>query len=127
MQGLLTNVAHLPDHLRYHLFSLPALVKNGHNFEGCPMGVVVRLKSERSIVFPQSGTLYSLYGYRVNRSCRENTCAVLIPGQVPDRFAINPTAITGRLDTPTKYYSARSRSSKGLPSRESCRSAEGAP
>ena len=48
MQVLLTNVAHVPD-LRYHLFSLPTLVKNGHTFEGRPTRVVVKLsKSVRS-------------------------------------------------------------------------------
>ena len=56
---LLTNVAHVPD-LHYHLFALPALVKNGHTFEGRPTGIVVELKSERSVVFPLTGTLYSL-------------------------------------------------------------------
>ena len=59
MQVWLTNVAHVPD-LRYHLFSLPTVVKNGHTFEGRPTGVVVRLKSEEKIVFPLSGALYSL-------------------------------------------------------------------
>ena len=59
VQVLLTNVAHVPD-LRYHLFSLPTVVKNGHTFEGRPTGVVVRLKSEEKIVFPLSGALYSL-------------------------------------------------------------------
>ena len=48
---ILTNVAHEPD-LRYHLFSLPTLAKNGHIFEGHPAGIAVKLKSERSIVFP---------------------------------------------------------------------------
>ena len=75
----LTNVAHVPD-LRYHLFSLPTLVKHGHTFEGRPAGVVVKLKSERSIVFPLTGNLYSLYGYRVDCSTREDACAVLAPG-----------------------------------------------
>ena len=31
---LLTNVTHVSD-LRYHSFSLPALIKNGYVFEGC--------------------------------------------------------------------------------------------
>ena len=31
---LLTNVTHVTD-LRYHSFSLPALIKNGYVFEGC--------------------------------------------------------------------------------------------
>ena len=44
VQVLLTNVAYVPD-LRYHLFSLPTLDKNGHTFEGRPLGIVVRLKS----------------------------------------------------------------------------------
>ena len=61
----LTNVAHVPD-LRYHLFSLPTLVKHGHTFEGRPAGIVVKLKSKRSIVFPLTGNRYSLYGYRVD-------------------------------------------------------------
>ena len=59
MQVLITNVAHVPD-LCYHLFPLPNLVQNSHTPEGRPTGVVVRLKSERSTVFPLNGTLYSL-------------------------------------------------------------------
>jgi len=88
VQVLLTNVAHVPD-LRYHLFSLPTLVKNGHTFEGRPSGIVVRLKSERSIVFPLSGNLYSLYGYRIDSSSGENACAVLAPGQQPKKPVID--------------------------------------
>ena len=45
VNALLTNVAYVPD-LRYHLFSLPILTKNGHAFKGCPTGVIVRLKSD---------------------------------------------------------------------------------
>ena len=88
VQVLLTNVAHVPD-LRYHLFSLPTLVKNGHTCEGRPTGIVVKLKSERSIVFPLTGTLHSLYGYRVDCSTRENACAVLAPGQLPKKPAVD--------------------------------------
>ena len=44
VQVLLTNVAHVPK-LRYHLFFLPTLVKNGHTFEGPLAGIVVNLKS----------------------------------------------------------------------------------
>ena len=88
MQALLTNVAHVPD-IRYHLFSLPTLVKNGHTFEGRRTGIVVKLKSERSIVFPLTGTLYSLYGYRVDCSTRENACAVLAPGQLLKKPAVD--------------------------------------
>ena len=113
----LTNVAHVPD-LRYHLFSLPTLVKNGHTFEERPTGIVVKLKSERSIVFPLTGTLYSLYGYRVDCSTRENACAVLAPGQLPKKPAVDITTTTARPDTSTRYYSARPRSSKGSSSRE---------
>ena len=87
VQVLLTNVAHVPD-LRYHLFSLPTLVKNGHTFEGRPSGIVVRLKSEKSIVFPLSGNLYSLYGYRIDEG-GENACAVLAPGQQPNKSVID--------------------------------------
>ena len=79
VQVLLTNVAHVPD-LRYHLFSLPTLGKNGHTFQGRPTGVVVKLTYERSTVLPLSGTLYSLYGYRVDCNSMGNACAVLAPG-----------------------------------------------
>ena len=72
VQVTLTNVAHV----RYHLFSLPTLAKNGHNFEGRPVGIRAKLKSERSIVFPLAGNLYSLYGYRVDCSTRGDACAV---------------------------------------------------
>ena len=88
MQVWLTNVAHVPD-LRYYPFSLPTLVKNGHAFEEHPTGVVVKLKSERSIVFPLTRTLYNLYGYRVDCSSREKACALLAPGQLPNKPAIN--------------------------------------
>ena len=64
-------------------------VKNGHTFEGRPTGVVVKLEPERSIVFLLSGTLYSLYGYRVYCSSRKNACAVLAPGQLPKKPAID--------------------------------------
>ena len=57
VQVTLTNIAHVPD-LRYHLFSLPTLVKNGHTFEVRPAGIVVKLKSERSIVFHLTGILF---------------------------------------------------------------------
>ena len=101
VQVLLTNVAHVPD-LRYHLFSLPTLVKNGHTFEGRPTGVVVRLKSERSIVFPLSGTLYSLHGYLVDCSSKENACAVcqsriylaVAPGRAQDSRHLGETTIS---------------------------------
>ena len=69
----LTNVAHVPD-LRYHQFSLPTFVQHGHTFEGRPAWNVVKIKSERSIVFPCTGNLYSLYGYRVDRSTRGDAC-----------------------------------------------------
>ena len=59
VQVLLTNVEHVPD-LRYHIFSLPTLVKNGQRHEGHPTGVVVNLKSARSIVHLLSRILYSL-------------------------------------------------------------------
>ena len=84
----LTNVAQVPD-LRYHLCSLPTLVKNGHTFEGRPAGIVVKLKSERSIVFPLTGNLYSLYGYRVDCSTREDAFAVYAPGKSPNKPVVN--------------------------------------
>ena len=78
----LTNFAHVPN-LRYHLFSLPTPVKTGHSFEGRPAGIIVKLKSERSIVFLLTGNLYSLYGYRVDCNTREDSYAVLAPGNCP--------------------------------------------
>ena len=62
---VLTTMAHVPDR-RYHLLSMPTLIKNSHTFEGRPTGVIAILKSERLIVFPLRGTLFSVYGYRVD-------------------------------------------------------------
>ena len=59
VQVLLADVAHVSD-LRYNFFSEPTLVMNGHTFEGRTTGLVVKLKSESSIVFPVSENLYSL-------------------------------------------------------------------
>ena len=85
VQVLLTNVAHVSD-LRYHLFYLPTLAENGHTFKRRPTGVVVRLKSERSIVVLLRGSLYSLCSYWVDRSCTKNACVAL---QLPNKSAIN--------------------------------------
>ena len=84
----LTNVAHVP-HPRYHLFSLPTLVKHGHTYEGRPARIVVKLKSERPIVFPLTGNLYSLYGYRVDCSTRGDAYAVLAPRKLPNKPVVN--------------------------------------
>ena len=88
VQVTLTNVAHVPD-LRYYLFSLTTLVKHGHTFEGRPTGIVVKLKSERMIVFPLTGILHSLYGYRNDCDTRGNACAVLVPGKLPNKPGVN--------------------------------------
>ena len=88
VQVLPTNVAHVPD-LRYHIFFLPTVVKNGHTFEGRPTGIVVKLKSERSIVFPLTGTLYSRYGYRIGCNTGENYFAVLAPEQLPNEIVVD--------------------------------------
>ena len=64
-------------------------MKHGHNFEGRPTGIVVKLKSERSIVFPLTGKLYSLYGYRVDCSTRGDACVVLAPGKLPNKPVVN--------------------------------------
>ena len=82
------NVAHVPD-LQYHIFSLPTLGKKGHTFEGRPAGIVVKVKSERSIVFPLTGNLFSLYGYRVDCSTREDACAVLAAGKLSNKPVVN--------------------------------------
>ena len=84
----LTNVVRVPD-LRHHIFSLPSLVKNGHTDEGRPAGIVVKLKSERSIVFPLNGNLYSLYGYRIDCNTRDDACAVLVPRKLPNKPVVN--------------------------------------
>ena len=72
---MLRNFAHVPD-IRYHLFSLPILVKHGHTFEGLPAGIVVKLKSERSIVFctpfTATGSTAALRKMPVSYSPREN-------------------------------------------------------
>ena len=65
-------------------FFLSAIVKNGHTIEGRPTGVVVWFKSQRSIVFPLSGTLYILCGYRVECSSRENASGALSTRQLPN-------------------------------------------
>ena len=80
VQELISNVTHVPD-LRYRLFPQPTIVKSGHTFEGRPTGVVIRLKLERSNLFPLSATLYRLYGYRVACSRRKKVCADLAPEQ----------------------------------------------
>ena len=73
-----TSVAHVPD-LQYMLFPLPTLIKNGHTFKRRPAGIVAKLKSERSAVFPLTGNLYSRYGYLVDCSTGGKVCAVLDP------------------------------------------------
>ena len=53
------------------------------------MGIVVKLKSERSNLVPLSGNLYSLHGYRVDCSTRGNACAVLAPGKLPNKPVVD--------------------------------------
>ena len=64
-------------------------MKHCHTFEGRPAGIVVKLNSERSIVFPLTGNLYSLYGYRVDCSTSGDACAVLTPGKLPNKPVVN--------------------------------------
>ena len=87
VQVTLKNAAHVPG-LRYHVFSLPTLVKHCHAFEG-RFFLVVKPKPERSTVFPLTGNLYSLYGYRVNCSTRGDACAVLAPRKLPNKPIVN--------------------------------------
>lgn len=88
MQVPIKNVAQVAD-LCYDLGSLPPLITNGHVFKGHPTGVVDRLTSKRAIVFSLSGTLFSLYGYRVDISSRENACDILALGQPPKYSTMN--------------------------------------
>ena len=64
-------------------FFLPTLIKNGQVFEGRPTEIIVRLKSERSISFPLSRTLSSLYDYRVDSSSGENPALYTPRGNRP--------------------------------------------
>ena len=57
-------------------------MKHGHTFEGRPAWIVVKLKSERSIVFPFTGNLYSYIVYRVDCGASGDACAVLAPGKL---------------------------------------------
>ena len=90
MRVILTNASHVPD-LRYHIFPLLTLVKNGNGntIEGRFARIVVKLMSERSVVFSLTGNLYSLYGYRVDCSTKEDDCAVLAPGKLPNKPVVN--------------------------------------
>ena len=81
----LTNVAHVPD-LPYHLFSLPTLVNSGPSFEGRSAGIVVKIKSERLIVFPLTGNLCSLFWLP---GTEEDACAVLAPGKLLNKPVVN--------------------------------------
>ena len=58
-------------------FLLPTLVKNGPTFEGRPAGIVVKLKSERLVLFPLTRNLCRLYDYWVDCRTREETFTVL--------------------------------------------------
>ena len=88
----------------------------------------VGLKSECSIVFPLSGTLFSLCGYRVDTSSRENTCAVLAPGNPPNNSPININdshrAAGHSHEVPLRKYQGAARD---RPRGGACRSARGAP
>ena len=57
-------------------------------------------------MFPLSGTLFSLDGYRLDSSSGENASAELAPGQPPNKSAIN-IYDTVLPDTLTRFYSAR--------------------
>ena len=124
---LLTNVARVPD-LCYDIFSLPTLIKNGHVFEGCPTGVIDRLKPERLNVFLVSGTLLSRYGYRVDSSARSReTLLYSSRDNSPIHLRLTSTTYTAPLDILTRLYSTRLRSTKALFSRGGGRGVSGVP
>ena len=50
---------------------------------------MVKLKSARSIVFPLTGNLCSLCGYRVDCSPREDACAVLAREKLRNKPVVN--------------------------------------
>ena len=123
---LLTNVAHVP-YVRFHICSLPTLVKNSHTFEGRPGRIVVKLKSERSIAFPLAGNLYSLYGYRVDCSTQERCLCCTHPGKLPSKPVVNMNNYHCAAGHSHKHCSARPRSSNRSSSRKNCWIAQGAP
>ena len=109
---LLTKVAHVPD-LRYHLISLPTLIKHGYIFDERPTGAVVGLKSERSIVFPLSGIVFSLHGHRVDYSNRKIPMLYSPRGKRPTSLRLTSATYIALMNTLMRFNSARLRSSKG--------------
>lgn len=66
--------------LRYHLFSLTALKKNGHFLYGSPEGITAKLISKRSIFVPLLGHLSTMYTRRTLVDSRgEYACAGIAP------------------------------------------------
>ena len=106
----LTDVSHVPS-LLYHPFSLPFLNKNGRDFNGHLTGVVVKLRSECLMILTLSGTLFSLYGYRVVSTSTGKACA----GEPSHRSA-----------TVAMVCSSKPQKSKRSFSRANCRSARDA-
>ena len=62
-------------------------MKHVHTFEGRPAGIVVKLKSERSIVFPLNGNLNSLHGYRIDCIIKGDACTR--PGKIAKQVNTN--------------------------------------
>lgn len=75
--------------LRYHMFSLTALIKKDQEFAGVRGRTSVSLKSKRSLLFPLNRSLHQLYGYRPDNSV-EPACAVIVPARKPAKLtAVN--------------------------------------
>ena len=102
-------------------------MKNGHTFERPPTGIIVKLKSERSIVFPLTVNLYSRHGYWVACWTKGKACGALAPAKQPTIPVVDMTNHNCETGSPPRYYSAKTWSSKGSSSSESFWSAEGAP
>ena len=77
-------------------------------------------------MFPLIGTLYSLYGYRVDCSTKENGCAVLAPGQLPKKPAVDINVYHCAAGHSHEVLLRKTTEQQEIVSRESYLSAEGA-
>ena len=126
VQVTLTNVGHVPD-LRHHLFSLPTLVKHGHTFEGRSAGTVVKLNSERSIVFPLTGTCTAFRATGSTAALERCLCCTR-PGKTAKqaRCQHKRQPLRGRTLPRGTAPQDRGAARKGSSLRENCWSAKGA-
>ena len=83
---LFITIANVPD-LRYHLFLYP--ISRTVTFPmGTPRGYC-QTKARAHNRIPSSGTVFSLYGYRVDSSNRKSLCCCTRPGATASQVNIN--------------------------------------